>query len=123
MRESNFGSRFLPAAQPKGMTPLTHWLYDEIRGAILSGKLKRLGSPSHEAACAHSGESCNSSHTLKGALQRSILCANAFSMVNKGVPKRSCGPSFVGWKPKLSYSRIARCRKGVVLKNSRLQPF
>ena len=40
MRESNLGSRFMPTAKPEGVT-LTRWLYSEIRGAILSGKLKR----------------------------------------------------------------------------------
>jgi len=40
MDESNLGSRFIPAARPEGVT-LTRWLCDEIRGAILSGKLKR----------------------------------------------------------------------------------
>ena len=30
----------MPAAKPEGVT-LTRWLCDEIRGAILSGKLKR----------------------------------------------------------------------------------
>lgn len=40
MNEANIGSQFIPATKPDGVT-LTHWLYDEIRGAILSGKLKR----------------------------------------------------------------------------------
>jgi GntR family transcriptional regulator/MocR family aminotransferase len=40
MDESNLGSRFMPAAKTEGVT-LTRWLCDEIRGAILSGKLKR----------------------------------------------------------------------------------
>jgi hypothetical protein len=40
MHESNLGSQFQLAAKPEGVT-LTRWLYDEIRGAILSGRLKR----------------------------------------------------------------------------------
>lgn len=40
MDGSNLGLQFRPGPKPKGDT-LTHWLSDEIRGAILSGKLKR----------------------------------------------------------------------------------
>lgn len=40
MDGSNFGSRFVPTEKPENVT-LTRWLYDEIRGAILAGKLKR----------------------------------------------------------------------------------
>src|SRR3954463_2652391 len=38
--ESNLGSTFVLPPRPEGVT-LTRWLYDEIRRAILSGKLKR----------------------------------------------------------------------------------
>lgn len=40
MGESNLGSRLLLAPKPDGVT-LTRWLYDELRGAVLSGKLRR----------------------------------------------------------------------------------
>src|SRR6185503_13563833 len=43
-----------------------------------------------------------------------------FSIVNSGVPWRSCGPSSVRTKPRRSYSAIARLRYGVVLRNRRL---
>jgi GntR family transcriptional regulator / MocR family aminotransferase len=38
--ESNLGSTFVLPPRPAGMT-LTRWLYEEFRGAILGGKLKR----------------------------------------------------------------------------------
>lgn len=40
MGGSNLGSQLLLAPKPEGVT-LTRWLYDEIRGAVLSGKLRR----------------------------------------------------------------------------------
>ena len=71
-----------------------------------------------EAKAANS-DSAYSQYIEHYKISLQLIGFRIFAIVKSGVPNNSRGPSSLRRKPNRSYNRMARVRKGVVLKNKR----
>jgi hypothetical protein len=83
------------------------------------GACAGAGKPRYRAVDGSTRLHCSGGHERRHELRP--LRRN-FSIVNRGVPKRSGGLPAMRLNPKRSYSEIALARKGVVLRYTREQP-